>query len=128
MGIQVMYDSFVGWLSAHGLRLLLILALAFIVSRIVGIFVNRMFTFVKVDSVGSEREKRAKTLNSLVRHTTGVTILIIAVIMVLSEFSISIGPILAAAGVVGVAFGFGAQHLVQDVISGFFILRLLFWG
>jgi small conductance mechanosensitive channel len=42
--------------------------------------------------------------------------------MILGEFGIAIGPILAAAGVVGLALGFGSQHLVQDVISGFFIL------
>jgi small conductance mechanosensitive channel len=52
----------------------------------------------------------------------GLVVMIIAVIMILGEFGIQIGPILAAAGIVGVAIGFGSQYLVQDVISGFFIL------
>jgi small conductance mechanosensitive channel len=51
-----------------------------------------------------------------------VVILIIATVMVLGELGVKIGPVLAAAGVAGVALGFGAQHLVKDVISGFFIL------
>jgi small conductance mechanosensitive channel len=47
---------------------------------------------------------------------------VVATVMILEQFGIDIGPIIAAAGIVGLAVGFGAQHLVQDIISGFFIL------
>ena len=58
----------------------------------------------------------------MVSYLLSVTIILVGAIMILGEFDIKIGPILAAAGIVGVAVGFGAQHLVRDVITGFFIL------
>jgi small conductance mechanosensitive channel len=77
--------------------------------------------FVKRGLEG-EAKKRADTLGSLLRYILLVAISLTAFIMILGEFGIAIGPILAAAGVVGLALGFGSQHLVQDIISGFFIL------
>ncbi len=64
---------------------------------------------------------RVQTLLSLFRNAAGVTLLIIAMMMVLSELGVNIGPLLAGAGVIGLAVGFGAQKLVQDVITGIFI-------
>ena len=69
-----------------------------------------------------EYKKRADTLSAVIGYLITVTIIVIAAMMILPEIGIEIGPVLAAAGVLGVAVGFGAQHLVQDVISGFFIL------
>jgi small conductance mechanosensitive channel len=69
-----------------------------------------------------EFQKRTQTLVSIVRYALVFTILIVASMTLLREFGIEIGPILAAAGIVGLAVGFGAQSLVKDVISGFFIL------
>ncbi len=66
--------------------------------------------------------KRADTLSAVIGYLLSATIITLAALMILSELEIKIGPVLAAAGVLGVAVGFGAQHLVQDVISGFFIL------
>ena len=62
------------------------------------------------------------TLNSLLNYILSITVMAIAGVMILNKLGINIGPILTAAGIVGVAVGFGAQHLVQDVIGGFFIL------
>jgi small conductance mechanosensitive channel len=69
-----------------------------------------------------EYKKRADTLSAVIGYLISVTIVVVAAVMVLAEFKVQIGPILAAAGIVGVAVGFGAQHLVRDVITGFFIL------
>jgi small conductance mechanosensitive channel len=69
-----------------------------------------------------EFQKRLDTLGSVTRYILVIAVLIIAAIMVMGELGIKIGPVLAAAGIVGLAVGFGAQNLVQDVISGFFIL------
>ncbi len=69
-----------------------------------------------------ELEKRAATLAGIVQKTAAVLIWAIAVIMVLREGGFDIAPILAGAGVAGLAVGFGAQNLVRDVISGLFIL------
>jgi moderate conductance mechanosensitive channel len=70
----------------------------------------------------SESEKRIDTLMRLVRQAVRVLLLVLVVLVVLSEFGVQIGPILASAGVVGLAIGFGAQALVRDLIAGFFFI------
>lgn len=69
-----------------------------------------------------ELEKRANTIVGIVRRTAVVLIWSVAIVMALREVGFDITPILAGAGVVGLAVGFGAQNLVRDVISGFFML------
>jgi small-conductance mechanosensitive channel len=69
-----------------------------------------------------EAVKRAETLGRVFRYIVAVVVSLIAGMMVLSELGISLAPILGAAGVAGVAIGFGAQSLVKDFFSGFFIL------
>jgi moderate conductance mechanosensitive channel len=69
-----------------------------------------------------EMEKRAATLAGIVQKTAAVLIWAIAIIMILREGGFDIAPILAGAGVAGLAVGFGAQNLVRDVIAGLFIL------
>jgi small conductance mechanosensitive channel len=83
--------------------------------------------FVKIaddedDSHVSQKEKRAKTLGRIVVTTGNIIIYAIILLMVLSLFGINITPILAGAGVIGLAIGFGAQSLVKDFVSGLFIL------
>ena len=74
------------------------------------------------DEAKGEAEKRAKTLTQIVWHIARVTIGVVAVITVLGQFGLQVGPILAGVGIVGLAVGFGAQGHVKDVISGFFLL------
>jgi small-conductance mechanosensitive channel len=68
------------------------------------------------------RSARLRTLLPLLRTTLAVVIVIVAGMMVLSEIGVNIGPLLAGAGIVGVAIGFGSQKLVQDLITGIFLL------
>jgi len=68
------------------------------------------------------RSARLRTLLPLLRSTLLITILVVAGLMVLSQIGVNIGPLLAGAGIVGVAIGFGAQKLVQDLITGVFLL------
>lgn len=70
----------------------------------------------------NEAKKRADTLVRLCRQATRVVIWATAGVMVLKEAGVAIGPVLASAGIVGLAVGFGAQNLVRDVISGFFFI------
>ncbi|MBN1164989.1 MAG: mechanosensitive ion channel family protein, partial [Candidatus Krumholzibacteriota bacterium] len=74
------------------------------------------------ERVGIERAKRTETLAQILETTARALILIAASLMCLKELGIDIGPLLAGIGIVGLAVGFGAQSLVKDVISGFFIL------
>ena len=73
------------------------------------------------DTGEGEPGAREKTLLSLFRNVIAITILIVAGMIALSEIGIDIGPLLAGAGVIGLAIGFGAQTLVQDIITGVFI-------
>jgi small-conductance mechanosensitive channel len=68
------------------------------------------------------RSARLRTLLPLVRTTLMITIVVVAGLMVLSEIGVNIAPLLAGAGIVGVAIGFGSQKLVQDLITGIFLL------
>jgi len=110
------------WLLTGGLRILVIVIVLFVALRLVKILSRRLFGAFLKGAVDDEMRKRADTLGSLVRYLLSVSIVLTACVMVLGELGIEIGPILAAAGVVGLALGFGSQHLVQDIISGFFII------
>ncbi len=66
--------------------------------------------------------RRAQTLSGALSTITGITILIIASFMILGEVGVDVTPLLATAGVAGIAIGLGAQSLIKDVIAGLFIL------
>ncbi|MFZ0391066.1 MAG: mechanosensitive ion channel family protein [Calditrichia bacterium] len=110
------------WFLTSGLQILLVLVLIVISLKIVRLLSNRFFQALSKGKKDDEFRKRADTLSAVVRYILTVVVIIIGLMMILKELGIEIGPILAAAGVVGLAVGFGAQNLVQDVISGFYIL------
>ncbi len=115
-------DQTVNWLVTRGPRIVVILVLMFVGVRLARVAAARIFVLLGRRKMDEEYRKRADTLSAVVAYAIAATVVIVAALMVLAELNIQIGPILAAAGVVGVAVGFGAQTLVQDVISGFFIL------
>jgi len=109
------------WVVTSGLRVLLIAVLTLIALKVAKFVSNRLLTFsLKTDDI--EFKKRVDTLSSIIQNVLFIAITFVAAIIVLGELGVEIGPVLAAAGIVGLAVGFGAQNLVQDVISGFFIL------
>ncbi|WP_199041251.1 mechanosensitive ion channel family protein [Glycomyces salinus] len=72
--------------------------------------------------VGDRTAQRAETLTSVLQHIASIVIWSVAFMLVLSVFEVNLAPILASAGIAGVAIGFGAQNLVQDYLAGIFIL------
>ena len=122
MELSTLVDQARGWLLSSGLRILVIVVVSLIVLKIASLFSTRLLAKFKKPEIDEEVQKRTQTLGSLIRYVLNMTILTVAAVMVLGELGIEIGPILAAAGIIGLAVGFGAQHLVQDIISGFFIL------
>lgn len=121
--MEVFVDELVLWLRTSGVRVLFILIGAFIVIRIFKVLIRKSKDRIGVpEKVGIERAKRTDTLASIMENTVRVVVLITGFLMLLKQIGIDIGPLLAGAGVVGLAIGFGAQSLVKDVISGFFIL------
>jgi small conductance mechanosensitive channel len=112
------------WAFESGLRILLVGAMAYALVRAVTLLVQRFEHEVNRGTTldALERAKRARTLGSLVRNVSSALIVGIAVLIVLRELGVDIAPVLAGAGVVGLAVGFGAQTLVRDIISGFFLI------
>jgi len=110
------------WFMVNGIKILVVILITIIVLPIAKFIINRIFGSVLGSRLDSEMKKRADTLSSLVKNITQVVILSISLIIILKHLGIDIGPILAAAGIVGLAVGFGAQNLVKDIITGFFIL------
>ena len=119
--VQGLTQAVTTWLITHGLRIVIAVALGAAALYLGRRIVSRVFQPL-VDASELEMRKRAETLRSLVRSMITATLILVTAIVVLSELGINVGPVLAAAGIVGIAVGFGAQQLVQDVISGFFIL------
>ena len=74
------------------------------------------------DSKDEAQTQRVNTLFHILKNFVSIAILIVVIMLVLSELGIQIGPLIAAAGVVGLAVGFGAQTLVKDIITGLFII------
>ena len=103
-------------------RILLILLGAWIVKLVANRLIRSFRAYISDRRPSEEEKKRLKTLGRALRYAANVVITIIAGMLVLAELGISIAPILAAAGVLGLAVGFGAQSLVKDYFSGLFIL------
>ena len=122
MDINEIWKIVIAWLIGHGLKIVLIFILTIAALKISRVLATRIFSVFKKTEMEIEMQKRADTLNSLIRYILNSVILAVSLVMILGELGIQIGPVLAAAGIVGLAVGFGAQQLVQDVISGFFIL------
>ena len=114
------------WLFSQGLVILImILAIWGIVRLIDRIFPRLVTTFVMSRSEYGEHEESEKRATTLSRVFTGgaqIVVILSGVFMILSKLSIPVGPVLAGFGVVGIAVGFGAQHLVRDLISGIFVI------
>ncbi len=105
------------------LRLVVVLIGAFVLIKLGKEAVNRMMAALeKRELLHAERLKNTQTLARIFSNMVSVTIGVIAVIVILGELGVDIAPILAGAGVVGVAVGLGAQSLIKDFINGCFIL------
>jgi small conductance mechanosensitive channel len=118
----------IGINAAQGLiRIAFIVAAAYIAVKVLRAALNRSeFLLIRATerSPGSPgaAAKRIRTLTSVLWTIGSGLLWFIVALMTLGQFGVNIGPILAGAGVVGLAVGFGAQHLVRDLVSGFFLL------
>ncbi|SFE97602.1 small conductance mechanosensitive channel [Bacillus sp. OV194] len=111
------------WINL-GMKVLKIAAIIFgsvIVVKIVRAAISNIFK-IRMKSPLRMSERRENTLIRLLDNVAAYLIYFIALLMILSEFNIDVKALLAGAGVVGLAIGFGAQNLVKDVITGFFII------
>lgn len=118
-------QSWIDWLNGQAgtaLRIALILTLTVIVIELINRFVPKLREAIASRCDCAEESQRVRTLSRAVRYTLTVVVSVVGVLLVLGEIGISLAPILGAAGVVGIAIGFGAQSLVKDYFAGFFLL------
>lgn len=112
----------VGWAKLEKLALVLITCFVLLWAvRLIGKAVRRAVDDGNED-VTSEAERRADTLASVLNHLAWVLVAAFFTLSTLQEFGVNVGPLVAGAGVAGVALGFGAQSLIKDWIAGFFLL------
>ena len=143
-------NPFAQWFDRHGdalvsvpLRIVLIIALAVVLRLLAGRLiiraVKRLITAqrprrrnskrthdpytLKSERIAWERrEQRARTISSVLGSAASIVIFAVAAMVILGELGINLGPIIASAGIIGLAVGFGAQSLVSDIIAGIFML------
>jgi moderate conductance mechanosensitive channel len=112
------------WSATHGINVLLILAGAFVVVRAANLIIEHLQFKLSRRHAATDQEwqRRAATLGAILTSLVTTAVGFVAVLMLLRELSVDVVPILTGAGIAGLAIGFGAQNLVRDVISGFFII------
>ncbi len=122
MDWNALWKTILDWMQLKGLKLGLVILLTFVALMIVRVIAHRLVAAYKHKHKDREHQKRAETLGSMFRYALSTGVLGISVMLILELFGMKLGPMLAAAGVVGIAIGFGAQHLVKDITNGFFIM------
>jgi small-conductance mechanosensitive channel len=111
------------WLVTKPLKILLVLVLALILYRLVARAIDRFIEGIRsAGPTGPRSLQRAETLGAVLRSLTKGGIATLVVLVALGEFGVALGPLIAGAGIAGVALGFGAQSLVKDFLSGMFML------
>ena len=117
------------WLVARPLKIIVILLVGILLNRVlqrmINRFVHRMGDESSLLATGTRSDRarqRAETIGVVMRSITKAVVFVLVLLMVLGELGINLGPLLAGAGIVGVAVGFGSQTLVKDFLSGMFML------
>ncbi len=123
--IRTFFEDWDPWILTHGFRILLIIIIAYGIKFLGKLFVERVVRLaVKQDArrTAHDEKKREDTLIRVFALVVTYSIIGIAVVMILQEVGIPVEPILAGAGIFGIAIGFGSQFLIRDIINGFFLI------
>ena len=126
-GALITPESIQLWFMAHGLLILLIAAIGYLLYRLMktalpGIVESSMSSRGKGRKAREDLARRVQTLCGMLSTIVGIIIVIVASFMILGELGVDVTPLLATAGVAGIAIGLGAQSLIKDMIAGLFIL------
>jgi len=123
---ELSWATVVSWLIEHGIPILIIVVVGavlwFALNKFLPPIVRRSVAQTKYKESKEGIEKRTNTLLSIFKGVGRVFIVIVVIMMVLDEVGINITPVLAGFGIAGLAFGFGAQYLIRDLIAGIFII------
>jgi len=122
MNLKFYLDILTNWFFKSGTEIILVLFLMIFAIKFVNKFTEKIIKNFLSSNGDEELEKRVQTLRSISKSSLKIIIIAIGSMIILEKIGINIAPMLAAAGVVGVAIGFGSQRLVEDIISGLIIL------
>ncbi len=118
-------DSLLPWFLSSGLKIFFIAVIAIILNKVVTKIIDKTIRIAVVSSQYDSKDaelKRENTLIQIFTLTFRTLLTIIVSLMILKEFGIDIAPMIAAAGIAGLALGFGGQYLIRDIITGLFIV------
>ena len=122
-------QDFWDWFDGAPLHIALIVVVAIATQQLGHRTINRIVDRIsRADlvpgpkNIAHRQSERAKTLGTVLNSTLNATVWLIAVFMLLGEFGLNLGPLIASAGVLGVALGLGAQTIVRDMLSGILML------
>lgn len=118
--------TFFQWIVFPVLRIALILGIAWLLTRAMKPLLERIEPIVvkarSIDEDEAEAQKRADTLTEIIWHIARVIVWTVVLLMILGQLGLQVAPLLAGVGIIGLAVGFGAQSLVKDIITGFFLM------
>lgn len=123
--LSVWFDNLLPWLLTHGINILIVISGTFILNKVFKRIIRRSVRIAVTSNsqVSQDAEKKRKeTLMRIFNGIVKILLITIATLMILSEIGIKIAPILAGAGIAGIAVGFGGQYLIRDIITGLFII------
>jgi small conductance mechanosensitive channel len=119
------WDIISPWVEKHGIKIALILVGSYILKRLAQGFLKKVVLLsISRDKSLSKtaQKKREDTLIRIFSWMINILIILLVILMILQEIGIPVAPLLASAGIAGLAIGFGGQYLIRDLISGFFII------
>ena len=120
--MENLIQNLISWLFSHGIKIFGILIAAYFFNRLGGRIIERLIKGGVKDTTKEATEKRQRTLIGVFSGALRIIVWLIAIMMVLPELGINVGPILAGAGILGIALGFGAQYIIRDFLVGLLII------
>lgn len=112
---QSFFETLITWIVPSFFKIALIILLAFFIQYLINLATENFLS--KLAHI-----RRIKTIRQIISSSSHLIIILIALMMILNELGFDVRPIIASAGLLGVAFSLGAQSLMKDIINGFFIL------
>lgn len=125
MDFEQIYQNIYPWLASSGLKIVAIVVIAVLFNLFGKMVIEKIVrkTVISDHFLTPEAEKkREDTLTKVFYGTLRVLVWLVVAMMILSEVGVNIGPLLAAAGIIGLAVGFGGQYIIRDILTGFFII------
>ncbi|MFH1462355.1 MAG: mechanosensitive ion channel family protein [bacterium] len=122
MNIQNFLQILIDWILSSGIKIFFILIAASLLNKFGKNFIGKTIRKAVTHEDREAEEKRENTLIGIFGGILKIMVWSIAIMMALSELGIDVGPVIAGAGILGVALGFGAQYMVRDFLAGLFII------